>query len=362
MSELITFILCQQFETYQVCLILTTGNLLWCLLRHLFTTLHLLMARPRRGALKNDAGNPGVVASKSTKTKYTSAVKSSLQSRMASMSLSPPPPPTTTKVEKRAQSAAHEVFNTPDLLAMILAQLPLHTERNALLVCKSFSQCTHPRAERHLYGIKEALGIKHSQAVRSITDLSGSQQRELRIQPRLSQAERHPRLDWLLNIEFEDNRPPNMLRQRSVTFLEIAPFIVGDIRGSVADGSARVYLKLKSEDVENDLARKGVGKLRNGEHEQYSNRARNGVRYSFLDIKVLKVPLNLRVAIRVDFCKAMQASKSHAMGPCPIPGCQVGLYGRQVSSLARLVEIFVKLLIFFHRSKQSAISHRRKQP
>jgi hypothetical protein len=333
MFELIIFILRQQSEAYQFYLILTTGTLLWCLLRHLLTTRHAPMTRPRKGALNNDAGHPGVITTKSTRKKYTSAVKFSLQSLMASMNLSSPP---LTKIKERPHSAAHEVFNTPELLAMILAQLPLNTDRNALLVCKSFLQCTHPRAERHLYGIKEALGIKHSTAVRSMTDLSGYQQRELRIQRRISQAERPPRLDWLLNIDFQDNRSPNMLRQRSAIFLEIAPFVLGSIRGSLADGCVRVYLKLDAEDVEQDVAEKGVGRLRNGEHEQYSNRARNGMRYSFLDIKVLKLPLNLRVAVRVDFRTAMQASTSHAMGPCPIPGCQVGLYGRQVSYLPTL--------------------------
>jgi hypothetical protein len=287
------------------------------------------MARPRKGA-KKDAGQPGVITAKSTRKKYTSAVRSGLlQSMMASMSLSPPPPPPP-EIEKSLQPAARQVFDTPELLAMILALLPLNTDRNALLVCRSFSQCTHPRAERHLYGIKEALGIKHPPAVRSITDLDGYQQRDIKAQPRTSYAERPLRLDWLFNIGFEDTRPPNMLRQPSETYLEIAPFVVGSIKGSLEDGCVRVYLRLDCRDVEKDVAMKGVGKLRDGEYEQYSNRAPNGVRYSFLDIKVLKEPFNLRVAVRVDFRKAMQASSSHAQGPCPIPGCQVGLYGRQV--------------------------------
>jgi hypothetical protein len=360
MSELITFILRQQSDAYQVYLILTTSTLLWCLLRHLFTTRYSLMARSRKGALKNDAGQPGVITAKSTRKKYTSAVRSGLlQSIMASMSLSSPPPP---EIKESLQPAARQVFDTPELLAMILALLPLNTNRNALLVCRSFSQCMHPRAERHLYGIKEALGIKHPRAIRSIIDLSGSQQREIKVQPRNSYVERPLRLDWLFNIGFEDNRPPNMLRQRSETYLEIAPFVVGSIKGSLEDGCVRVYLRLDCRDVEKDVARKGVGKLRGGEYEQYSNRAPNGVRYSFLDIKVLKEPFNLRVAVRVDFRKAMQASSSHAQGPCPIPGCQVGLYGRQVCLLAHLVAVLVTLLILFSHRQHSAISNRKKQP
>jgi hypothetical protein len=48
---------------------------------------------------------------------------------------------------------------------MILANLPLASDRRAMTVSKNFWAVLNPNAESHLYGIKEALGIRFSRSI-----------------------------------------------------------------------------------------------------------------------------------------------------------------------------------------------------
>jgi hypothetical protein len=99
------------------------------------------------------------------------------------------------------------------------------------------------------------------------------------------------------------------------------------LTGCLETGVFAINLKLDLGDARKYKCLRGVGTFRLGHKLLY--RFGNGAYHNWMDIKLLNVPLKVQVTLAVDFREAMGAS-GHPHGPCPVYGCQVGLYGVQV--------------------------------
>jgi hypothetical protein len=221
-------------------------------------------------------------------------------------------------------SAVQKVFNTPELLAMILVKLPLANDCSAMRVCRLFRACLNPYVPETPYRIREALGMEHSRTIKTMDDLDGQQRHCIRMP---TQACNLFRLDWLLNINFGFNIVNDHC---AVPVLAIKPFTVMSIKGNARKGTVKVALNLNTDDLEVGVGLKGVKTLKRGFFGFWTNN-RRGVRHSWEDIKLFKLPFKVIVTVRVDFLKAMGAPSDHVAGtPCSVAGCQAGMFGRQV--------------------------------
>jgi hypothetical protein len=223
------------------------------------------------------------------------------------------------------QPAAHAVFNTPELLAMILAKLPMADARRVMAVSKLFRACLNPYAEYHLLGIKEALGLRFS---RSIESLSASEKKQLQGQSCQHTKGQGPFAKWLFNISLDCK----CLRRRYTPILEISPFTLAGLTHDETSGVLEISLKLVPENIEQDVSsrERGVAKYRNNSKFMYYYRV--SAHHNWKDVKLVNMPFKVQVSVSVDFRKAMGAP-SHTEGPCPVYGCHVGLCGVQVRLL-----------------------------
>lgn len=300
----------------------------WYILRPVVRPPHL-MAPPQPNAHRNNAGRPGTPFPDTSQRSYASVLNPGFTFRVPSLSSL-----VSARIKSTAArapvvkytSAAHDVFNTPELLAMILSNLPLCCHRSSMRVCRSFWQCARPDAEHHLSGIGEALGVKFSRSIESIDEDEGKELVKRQSTPFWQSLT--PRFTWLLNLSFghlwlaNDSLEP---------CLAVEPFTIESIRGDLETRIVTVKFGLKAGDITDVLKLKGV-KSWDAEKraEFFSNRTVNQVRYSWQDVKFIKMPFAVRVEVAVDMREAMNAV-SHGEGTCPVAGCQVGLYGVQVS-------------------------------
>lgn len=305
-------------------LIFASAAVVWCLTQHFFKTYQPTMAPIGKSASHNGAGPSSRPSATTPRTTYADIVRSTrlfgsrrqLKLRNEKLQAS------RMQFFKRAQSAAHQVFNTPELLALILSELPLESNRNAMFVSKLFWQCTRPDADEPLSGINEALGLKFSRSIESMSDWEKGDFWGHKCPPHGLHG---PHMDWLLNIQFDC---ACMLDQK-LPFLKIKPFTLASIKGNILNETLKIKLKLDAEHIKNAMEWRGVGALRQGQQKLYSNRTYNGVRHNWMDVKIVKMPFSVRVCVAIDFRRSMGAP-SHQPGQCPIHGCQVGLHGVQV--------------------------------
>ncbi|GAB7322612.1 hypothetical protein MBLNU13_g03524t1 [Cladosporium sp. NU13] len=222
---------------------------------------------------------------------------------------------------QKPDSAVQKVFNLPELLGMILAELPLASDRSAMSVSRQFWQALNPDAEDPLYGIKKALGIEFSRSLKSMTYVEKAElERAGGLPPEI-----HPlRMSWLVNIELD--RPSCLLSRRSA-FLRIKPFVLHVMGAVMRDGVFVIKLRLNAEDTDARYTEwKGVAALRDGQKRLWSNG--DLVSRNWMDVKLLAMPFKVKVTVAVDFRTGM-GSPHHPRGPCPAPGCQLGLHGIQ---------------------------------
>lgn len=228
----------------------------------------------------------------------------------------------------KSTPATDAVFNTPELLAMILSNLPLRSHRSYMRVCKRFWECTRPDAQHRLSGIGEALGVKFSRTIESVDEAESA---ELLAHTLDSSYQYYaPSFSWLLNVNFsflflERDHPEPMLT--------IKPFTIEAVAMTSKTQIVEVSLNLKADDIQNLLGLKGVTSFEDCQSRLFSNRTVGGVRHNWMDIKLLNMPFKVRVAVKVDMREAM-GSADHGEGICPAHGCQVGLFGIQVSFTA----------------------------
>jgi len=303
----------------QVCfLVLATSTVVWCIKRHFSKTDGPAMASNWRST------SPSAAARRPTYADVLKSAKSPrpvIQLKQTNESFRP---------SRKPGSAVKEVFNTPELLGMILAELPLASDRTAMTTSRQFWQALNPDAEHPLYGIKRALGIEFSRSLESMTD---SEKAELERAGGLSPEVHPPRMDWLLNIEID--RPSCLLSRRSA-FLRIKPFVLHAMGAVLEDGVFMIKLRLNAEHIDARYTEwKGVAALRDDRKLLWSNG--DLVSRNWMDVKLLTMPFKVKVIVAVDFRAAM-GSPRHPRGPCPAPGCQLGDHGVQVRPLLLIVE------------------------
>lgn len=231
---------------------------------------------------------------------------------------------------QKPDSAVQKVFKLPELLGMILAELPLVSDRAAMTVSRQFWKALNPDTEHPLYGIKRALGVEFSRSLESMTD---PEKAELERAGGLSPEIHPPRMDWLLNIEID--RPSCLLSRRSA-FLRIKPFVLHVMGAVLENGILMIKLRLNAEDIDARYREwKGVTALRDDRKLLWSNG--DLVSRNWMDVKLLTMPFKVKVIVAVDFRAAM-GSPRHPRGPCPAPGCQLGDHGVQVRTLLLIVD------------------------
>ena len=226
------------------------------------------------------------------------------------------------QVSQKPDSAVQRVFDVPELLGMILAEVSLVSDRSAMSVSRRFWRALNSDAEQPLYGIKRALGVEFSRSLKSMTCVEKAElERCGRLPP-----DTHPlRMDWLVNIEID--RPGCLLSRRSA-FLRIKPFVLHVMGAVLEDHVFIVELGLDAVDIDaRCMERKGVAALRDGQKLLWSNG--DPVSRNWMDVKLLTMPLRVKVTVAVDF-RAVMGSPGHLQGPCSAPGCQLGLHGIQV--------------------------------
>lgn len=221
---------------------------------------------------------------------------------------------------------------------MILSNLPLHAHRSYMRVSKLWRETTRPDAAHQSNAMRKALGFNFSRAIESIDENEADR---LLVNDSASVPTYYPaRYSWLLNINFGF-----LFLERSTPepFLTIKPFTVHSISRIPNKETVEVQLKLRAGDIQTLLALKGVTSFEENEAKLFSNRTASGVRHNWKDTKLLNMPFKVHVAVKVDFRKAMDAER-HGEGRCPVPGCQVGQYGVQVSPLRVKFGFAVSLL------------------
>jgi hypothetical protein len=347
MSALAFLRIDSQTPVCQVCvLVLATSTVAWCIKRRFLKTEDSAMASTGRNTTQSNAGLLSEPPATSRKRTYADVLKSTqllglniqLQQSHGSPRTSPQPPRFQLKqsnvslhtspeaphfqLSRDLVSAAHQVFRTPELLGMILVNLPLISDRSAMSVSKQFWAVLNPDAERHLCGIKGALGIDFSRSIESLTDSEKADLWGHKFTP-LHILE--PRLDWLVNFELD----LAFACRRHAPFLKIWPFVFEGMTGSLKHRKLDISLRLDAEDIDKDYTEsKGVYTPRKGRTMIYSNE-RDVPARNWMDVKLLNVPFRVLVSVAVDFRKCMGAP-SHHEGTCRVPGCQVGLFGVQV--------------------------------
>jgi len=324
-----SFPFCTDYQTLvcRVCVsALVTGALVWYIARHFSRTDDSTMAPPSESASNSEAGPSSKPFAASFGPSYAEALRSSpffgskFQYRMgyryASVRVG------RHQVPGEPQPAANAVFNTPELLAMIMAKLPMADARRAIAVSKLFRACLNPYAEYHLLGIKEALGLRFS---RSIESLSASEKKQLQGQSCQHTKRQGPFAKWLFNISLDCK----CLHGRYTPILKISPFTLASLTYDETSGVLEISLKLEPEKIEQDVSARarGVAMYRNGREILHYYRV--SARHNWKDVKLVNMPFKVQVSVSVDFRKAMGAP-SHTEGPCPVYGCHVGLCGVQV--------------------------------
>lgn len=329
MSALSFLRLYSQTPACQVCVIvLATSTLAWCIKRRFLKTDGSTMASTGKDAAHCDTGPSNEPSASSDRPTYADALRATgfpgskillkQRNEILRASIQAPhfPQP------RKPIPAAHQVFGTPELLAMVLANLPLASDRSAMNVSKHFWAVLNPGAESHLCGIKEALGIKFS---RSIESLTASEKADFWAHIPVSMRIPKPRLDWLVNIELDT---AFVLSQHG-QFLKIKPFVSDGLLGCLEHRTLLINLRLDAEDVDRTFTEwKGVRAIRQGQAMLYSSKGKDVAR-NWTDVKLAKMPFEVQVSVAVDFRKAMGAP-SHHEGGCRVPGCVVGLHGIQV--------------------------------
>jgi hypothetical protein len=288
------------------------------------------MASPGKSTAHCDAGPSSEPSATSNKPTYADALKSthlvtsyvqlkqsndsqaqaSLQGPHSSLSQTP----------LSSVSVVQKVFDTPELLAMILAKVPLASDRSAMSVSKQFWEILNPDAERHLYGIKEALGLKFSRSPESMTEREIASLHRFMHLPWQLCVPRN--MNWLVNVELDCTCP------LGTTFLKLKPFVLDSTKGYLALDTFQLNLTLNAEDIDGRYTEwKGVGAFRHGREKLWSNG--DLVSRNWMDLKLLKFPFKVQVSVAVDF-RAGMGAPYHLEGPCNVQGCQVGLHGVQV--------------------------------
>jgi hypothetical protein len=204
-----------------------------------------------------------------------------------------------------------------------------------MTVSKNFWAVLNPNAESHLYGIKEALGIRFS---RSIESLTGWEKSDFWADLHVPRQIPNPRMEWLVNVELDSDFVLSHHRQ----FLKIKPFVSDGMIGCLTQRKITVKLRLDAEDIDKTFAEwKGVRAIRRGQAMLYSNQGSYAAR-NWMNVKLFKMPFEVLVSVAVDFRKGMGAP-GHHQGACGDPGCVVGWHGIQVRrSLA-----FHNLLLYY---------------
>lgn len=232
--------------------------------------------------------------------------------------------PSSSKAQTYA--AAQQVFSCPELAGLILTNLPLRSLRNTMLVCKRFHDYIRPDAEHPLSGMKAALGLKFARTIDSITSLEAG---ELKTTP-LYEEPGHYRLCWLLNANIDCLR--SLPQTISAPSLWLDPFILESIHQNYKTKVLRIKLRVEASLLNQVSAKRGIVK----DTTTISPRVWDvGVldkdnRPSWANIKLLTMPMPVRVSINVDFRWAMNAEGHHVTGSCSAPGCHVGSHGIQV--------------------------------
>ena len=305
----------------QVCVfVLATSTILWCIKRHFSKTDGSTMASTPY------SGCPCATSKRPTYAdvlKSTNLLGSDVQLKQGNESLQPSLKSPQSQPSQKPDSAVQKVFNTPELFGMILAEVPLASDRNAMRVSRQFWEALKPDAERHLYGIRRALGVEFSRSLKSMTD---GEKAELERVGSLPPGTHPPRMDWLVKIELDRA----CLFKRHSPFLRIKPFVLHAMYALLEDGIFVIKLKLDAEDIDARYTEwKGVAALRDGRKMLWSNG--DLVSRNWMDLKLLTMPFEVKVIVAVDF-RAGMGSPRHPRGPCPAPGCQLGLHGIQVSA------------------------------
>lgn len=211
---------------------------------------------------------------------------------------------------------------------MILSNLHLVSNRNAMRVSKQFWAVWNPNAERHLGGIKQALGLEFSRSIESLTE---SEKGDLWIHNYYLSQIPEPRLDWLVNFELD----LSYVYHRHAPFLKVWPFVLQGKTGSLKHRRLEISLMLDAEDIDKEYTEsKGVYACRRGSRDLAKLYERDCEARNWMYVKLLNVPFKVMVSVGVDFRKVMGAPTHHE-GVCNVPGCVVGLHGVQVrASLA----------------------------
>jgi hypothetical protein len=205
---------------------------------------------------------------------------------------------------------------------MILAKLPLVSNRSAMSVSKQFWAVLNPDAEHHLCGIKGALGLEFSRSIESLTD---SEKADLWGHAFTPLQILEPRLEWLVNFELD----LAYVDRRHAPFLKIWPFVFDRMTGSLKHQRLDISLRLDAEDIDREyMGSKGVYTPSKGRTMIYGIERGLPAR-NWMDVKLLNMPLKVMISVAVDFRKCMGAP-SHHEGICRVPGCQVGMFGVQV--------------------------------
>ena len=323
---------CQTLACRICILIIATVALAWYIARRLLKTKSATMTPPRKPTTHSDAGPSSPRSAIPNKPSYADALRSNtllgtnLQFRLRTERLHASLQVPHFQFPRKPKPAVQKVFNTPELLAEILTCFPLESDRRLIGVCKAFWRCLNPGAQRHLYGIKQALGIKFSQSIASITKKESETIWNEKVPPELIHVRR---VDWLFNVRLEC---PCAVGHHT-PLLTIEPFTLISVAGQHPKSDLfNISLKLDAESLIKEPRvmhpeLKGVKNVRNGQEVLYSNQ--HGVSRNWMDVKLLNMPFRVRVSVTVDFRKGMGAPTHHE-GHCPVQGCQLGLWGQQV--------------------------------
>jgi len=257
-------------------------------------------------------------------------------------------PSTSRTVDKPSPSpsAADRVFAIPELLEMILTHLPQGPLHRGMQVSRRFCDTIDPKIPSSVSGMRVALGLQFG---RKIEDMTPSELAALALpeEPatvstflydQLDQTLHH-RFHWLLNVTLDPFVAPVVrdARRASVPTLSIAGYhLVRIARGDHV--GRRRSSRNSGDDSSNVLTLKFTHASKGYENEAVTTRgiSRAGALYpnhslaTWLGVKILTMPFDVRVCVSVDFRDAMHANNHH-IGHCQVPGCQVGDHGVQVS-------------------------------
>lgn len=245
---------------------------------------------------------------------------------------------------------AQQVFEIPELLGLILTNLPPGPLHHAMEISTRFCDTIKPTLPHSVAGMRVALGLRFR---RRIEDMTDSERLDLTTVDNVGATTIllydvldqiiHRRFHWLLNVTLDPINVSVMREKRhvSVPTLAIDPFhIVRISRGDHVDRSSSSRpRRIISDDTSTVMSLRFTLVAKGYECDTVTTRGivkadklyPNDGRASWSGVKLLTMAFDVRVCVGVDFRDAMHAPFHHT-GHCQVPGCQVGRHGIQVSA------------------------------